>query len=341
MDKLKRERREEALQRAKKMSKQQLARLKSAKKYVILVGVELFSRYGFVRLFEVFNPFSDEQQTETLLTEELSTDIDKLPSVDKASALENVEEDGLLDGLGGKGVVRVLQEWFAWIKKKGFHVSNLVSDNGSEFTNLDVEKFLDNEKVHHVFSVANDRVANPIAESFIRTFKRIFGQYIAMKNTIEINQKDVDEMVEFYNDRIHSSTGYSPMEVLFDDGKKNNQDMLTDLYRAQKNTMYFHLKDDIPVDTYIRIFKKYKIENKALAEYRSNEPNWSYTIFKIAKKNLADNMYRLKTIHDKLNIEKQDLDTRERNKLDLSFTKSGLRSYFLKVLDYPDFQKYN
>lgn len=147
-----------------------------------------------------------------------------------------------------------------------------------------MEKFLEKEKVYHVLSVANDRVANPIAESFVRTFKRIFGQYIAMKNTLEVNQKDVDKMVDFYNDRIHSSTGYTPKEILFDDEKKENQDMLTDLYRAQKNTMYFHLKDDIPVDSYVRIFKKYKIDNKGAAEYRSNEPNWSYTIFKVAKK---------------------------------------------------------
>lgn len=345
MDTFREERREEARRKMKKMTKAQIARQKSARKYCVLVGVELFSRYAYARIFRVFNPFSDDRVQEgTIVLPELETKIEELPSVDKEAAKENLKEDGVLDGLGGKDIVETLKIWFEDMKRHGFDLSNVVTDRGSEFDNADVRKFLENtgvfsHPVQHVFSVANDRVANPIAERFIGTFKRLFGQFITSQGILDVSQQDVDQIIDFYNDRIHSSTGYTPKEVLFDENKKGNQDVLSDLYRSQKNSMYLTLKPDIPVNTYVRVFTKWDVGQKESSEYRSNEPSWSYTLFKVSGKNKKDNMYLLKHTDDSP-LSYNKLDKRDK-KLNLAFKENGLRVYSLKVIDYDAFQKYN
>lgn len=320
----------------KELTSKQLHRLKQRTEYIFLVGVELFSRFAFVYWRKVYNPALSKEENKGAIELDVLEKEKDAPITTMEAQQEELDDDGLIEGMKSNDVVDALKKWFKEIKDLGYDLNNFVSDEGSEFKNVLVNRFLNKggdgifkHPVQQVFTVANDRVKNPVAERFIGTFKRLFGQYTTMEGRMrDITQKDIDKIVDFYNSRVHSSTGYTPDEVL-----KNDQiaDTLFEIYRYQKAGEVFDFYDDIKVGDYVRVYYKYRTPDKNIGDKKSNVQNFSYTIFKVSRLNKADNMFILDAVDGK----------DERDKFFVMPSKRGLRKELLLKIDYNSFQKYN
>jgi hypothetical protein len=370
-------------------------RQKTAQFYYFVVGVELFSRYAFVALIDRNNQLVEEKPS----PEEIS----EMPKVDGQAVQEQINLFNKAYRPTGKEVVDIFKKWFEMIAKDGYILCNVVSDNGNEFINQDVSEFLSSgadgifneviEKynketkqdddikenfdsvevpiplpIQQVQTVPNDEVANPIAERFIQTFKRLWGQYTAKVKKANYNQEDVDKIVDFYNNRVHSSTGYSPNEILKKDMNKDLsmdeiQDTLFNLYTLQKTQMYLnpHFESSssespkIPIDSYVRIYTKWNTPDANIGEKKSNINNWSYTLFKVKKFDTYERSYELDMVgKDGKIIELKKFKNKTgykeyanqiKNNLNKNDSKLvvpySLRSNFLKVIDYDAFKEYN
>lgn len=339
----------------KGLRQEQLQSRKDNVRYFYFVfGIDLFSRYAFVQL-------NDKNSYQ-----EFQGQIQDMPLVDREAFLQQQKLFNKRFSISSDVVIETFTNWFKKIDDMGYIVSNIVSDNGVEFVNSIVKDFLQNGgygifnnrieelntklrqdglppltlpvPIHSVLSVPNDNVANPVVERFIGTFKRLAGQYLSSTKKRYLLQSDVDKIVDYYNNRIHSSTGYAPIDIVSDNDDKTlefqNQDTLFELYRNQKNEMYnlpFFEGDNFPLNAVCRIYTKWNMSNLNVGDKKSNIHNWSYSLYKIVKFNKQDNAYILSLLNRKDN----------RDFAVMSPPDKGLRREFLKVIDFPAFQKYN
>ena len=322
----------------KSLTNKQIERLKQRREFIFLVGVELFSRYAFVDFYQTFNPYRPEDGGIKLDEVEVSDD---LTEVTKDGMMEDAEDDGDITGMSANDVIKSLTKWFKEIKDMDYELHNFITDEGSEFKNVAVKRFLDKGgdgifkyPINQGFTVPNDRTANPVAERFIGTFKRLFGQFYAVKGVdpmdVSINQmkKDVDKMLEFYNSRVHSSTGYTPKEILKDN---ETSDTLFEIYRHQKSEVY--LTDTYkPLNTgdHVRVFYKWKTPDANIGNKKSNVQNFSYTIFRITGLNKKDNHYFLSPLGDRKD---------PRDKFFEMPSKRGVRKDLVLRIDYDAFKR--
>ena len=341
--------------------------------YAFIVAIDLFSRYAFVKLgkLEVIDKKDenkvDEEDDGMDVIENTEDDVDDLPVVEAAAMDEQKEELGKNYRIASGEVKIALEEWIKTIKDKfGADIANFITDDGGEYKG-DVIQFLKDNDIHKVITVPNDRVKNPVAERFIGTFKRLVGQYLATTGKKEISQEDIDAIVGFYNNRVHSSTNFTPSEVLNDvlldydgevikDEKKfdvevhdlntpeeiawanskiSKQSTLVNLYRYQKGQMYYDFDleagDTLELGLHCRIYTKWNLVDKNKGDKKQNRFNWSYTIFKIIGINKKDNMYNLQMIKEK--------DVRDGDWFNFP-PEQGMRRELLQVIDWDAYQRY-
>ena len=297
--------------------------------YKFLVGIDLFSRFAFVKWFRICKKGDSCVKGSVPESELIEITEEPDEEVDAEGYREDLEDDGKSFSLGAKQVIEGLKEWLEEIKKMGYDLQRFISDNGPEYIARDTVKFLEDNGIDQGFVVPNDKLKNPIAERFIGTFRRLVGQYMAMEGKEELTPKDIKKIVDFYNDRIHSSTGYSPREVLT--GDKNQDSTLFNYYRALKNDMYYTMPDEIPMGTAVRIYNKWKTADKNIGDKKANVPNWSATLYRIVRLDKSKNSYILERIGEK--------DKRDRKFLDPP--KDGLRKEYLQVVDEEKLRKYS
>lgn len=317
----------------KQMTEKEVARQKGKIEYVFLVGVDLFSRYAFVKLWRVGK---DIKKKDLMIVSEPPTETSELEGYNADKA-----DDGVVDKVGAEKITETVKEWYKKINQMGFNqVRYFITDDGPEFRGK-LEDFLKTQKSIHGITVPNDRVKNPVAERFIGTFKRLFGQYTALKGSNEITQEDVDKIVDFYNRRVHNSTNYSPDDVLngisMKDGEihientENPAPMLFNLYRSQKGESYYDMPKELLSDSIVRIYTKWSTDDKNVGDKKSNINNWSYTLYKIVRLNKADNHYVIEPI--------SSIDPRDKKVKQPS--ERGLRRELLLPINIQDFKKYN
>lgn len=308
--------------------------------FAFVLGVDLFSRYGFVKFYRVCRKGTKcEKGT---LPESKMMEITEEPDdeVGAKGYQEDLEDDGKATGLGGPQVIEGLKEWFKKIEDMGYDLPTyFISDRGTEYDNNLVEKFLKDLEIIQGFTVPNDKLKNPIVERFMGTFKRLLGQYMLLKEmetdlpedeVIIITPKEAQELVDFYNNRIHSATGYAPNDVL--NGDKDEDSTLFNYYRTLKSDMYLEKDyEKIEPGTVVRIYNKWKTSDKNIGDKKSNIPNWSATLYRVKKYNKLTNTYELEMIGKK---DKRDRKFEEA-------PSEGLRQNFLQPIDYEAFQEYS
>jgi hypothetical protein len=319
----------------KSKTDKELAREKGKIEYAFIVGVDLFSRYAFVKLWKIGRGKGELPESK------LDVITERPEQIAEAEAYEaDKADDGMANKLGQDQILEAIKEWYKKIESMGFdNVSYFITDDGSEYKGR-VDDFIKSQKSIHGLTVPNDRVKNPVAERFIGTFKRLFGQLTAMKGSNDITQDDVKAIVDFYNKRIHSSTGYAPDTVLdgisMKDGKVSIDDqesvapVLFDFYRHQKGEMYYDLKEELPTGSVVRIYSKWKTPDKNIGDKKMNIANWSFTLYKVKQLNKADNFYLLDRIGQ--------IDPRDKRVEQPS--DRGLRREFLLPIDYDSFRKF-
>ena len=171
---------------------------------------------------------------------------------------------------------------FAWViplkDKKGITIKNalekifnkrkpkfLWTDNGKEFYNKQVQDLL-NENNIKLYSTNNSEIKSAVVERFNRTFKNMmYKKFTENNNTIFYNI--LDELVNNYNNKYHSTIKMSPIEG----SKKINEKKIKNIYNFEKTKKLgkFKIGDRVRISLEKNIFEK------------GYETNWTQEIFVI------------------------------------------------------------
>ena len=171
---------------------------------------------------------------------------------------------------------------YSWViplkDKKGINVKNalqkifiqrspkfLWTDRGTEFYNKQVQDLL-NENNIKLYSTNNSEIKSSVIERFNRTFKNMmFKKFTENNNTIFYNI--IDDLVNEYNNKYHSTIKMSPIEG----SKKINEKKIKNIYNFKKTTKpeKFKIGDRVRLSLEKNIFEK------------SYETNWTEEIFEI------------------------------------------------------------
>ena len=171
---------------------------------------------------------------------------------------------------------------FAWViplkDKKGITIKNalekifkqrkptfLWTDRGTEFYNKQVQDLL-NENNIKLYSTNNSEIKSAVIERFNRTFKNMmYKKFTENNNTIFYNI--LDELVNNYNNKYHSTIKMAPIEG----SKKVNENKIKNIYNFEKTKKpgKFKIGDRVRLSLEKNIFEK------------SYETNWTEEIFEI------------------------------------------------------------
>ena len=171
---------------------------------------------------------------------------------------------------------------FAWViplkDKKGITIKNalqkifnkrkpkfLWTDKGKEFYNKQVQDLL-NENNIKLYSTNNSEIKSAVVERFNRTFKNMmYKKFTENNNTIFYNI--LDELVNNYNNKYHSTIKMTPIEG----SKKINEKKLKNIYNFEKTKKLgkFKIGDRVRISLEKNIFEK------------GYETNWTQEIFVI------------------------------------------------------------
>ena len=171
---------------------------------------------------------------------------------------------------------------FAWViplkDKRGITIKNalekifnkrkpklLWTDRGTEFYNKQVQDLL-NENNIKLYSTNNSEIKSSVVERFNRTFKNImYKKFTENNNTIFYNI--LDELVNNYNNKYHSTIKMTPIEA----SKKVNENKIKNIYNFEKTKKpgKFKIGDRVRISLEKNIFEK------------GYETNWSEEIFVI------------------------------------------------------------
>ena len=171
---------------------------------------------------------------------------------------------------------------FSWViplkDKKGITIKNalqkifnkrkpkfLWTDNGKEFYNKQVQDLL-NENNIKLYSTNNSEIKSAVVERFNRTFKNMmYKKFTENNNTIFYNI--LDELVNNYNNKYHSTIKMSPIEA----STKINEKKIKNIYNFEKTKKLgkFKIGDRVRISLEKNIFEK------------GYETNWTQEIFVI------------------------------------------------------------
>ena len=171
---------------------------------------------------------------------------------------------------------------FAWViplkDKRGITIKNalqkifkerkpkfLWTDRGTEFYNKQVQDLL-NENNIKLYSTNNSEIKSAVIERFNRTFKNMmYKKFTENNNTIFYNI--LDELVNNYNNKYHSTIKMTPIEA----SKKINEKKIKNIYNFEKTKKpgKFKIGDRVRISLEKNIFEK------------SYETNWTEEIFEI------------------------------------------------------------
>ena len=171
---------------------------------------------------------------------------------------------------------------FAWViplkNKKGITIKSalqkifnkrkpkfLWTDKGKEFYNKQVLDLL-NENNIKLYSTNNSEIKSAVVERFNRTFKNMmYKKFTENNNTIFYNI--LDELVNNYNNKYHSTIKMSPIEG----SKKVNEKKIKNIYNFEKTKKpgRFRIGDKVRISLEKNIFEK------------GYDTNWTQEIFEI------------------------------------------------------------
>ena len=227
---------------------------------------------------------------------------------------------------------------FKTIFEEGRTPGKLWTDKGREFYNKDMD---DLRKLHKIelYSTENEEKSS-IAERWIRTMKEKMFKYFTDNNTYNYIDA-LPELVEDYNNTVHSSTKLTPIEA----SKKKNEltvwrNLYPDRYKTSRLNPKFSVGDEVRITKKKKVFEKgyttrwteeiftikeiretnpitYKLEDLQGEEIKGTfyEPELQkteqqiYRIEKIIKKEKGKSLVKWKGYSDKFNswVDNKDL----------------------------------
>ena len=165
-----------------------------------------------------------------------------------------------------------ISEAFNLFLKTVKKVSNLTSDNGTEFTNKTFERIVKANHIKHYFAEKGDKHKMGKIERFNRTLRDKITKYMNTFKTMKWIHV-LDKLILNYNNTIHSRTGYAPNKVtILESIKIRNKE-------RQKSMDAYNVINNLNVGDRVRILKNKELFDKGKATYTKN----IYTINEIDK----------------------------------------------------------
>ena len=144
--------------------------------------------------------------------------------------------------------------------------NTLITDEGLEFYNRNVEEVLDKFGIHH-YSIKTKMKAS-VVERFIRTLKSRLEKYFVENNT----KRWVDilaQMIQNYNNTPHRSIGMTPNQVSDENADEVFKQLFPDIHLVAKPRL--------KVNDLVRILKEKAIFEKGYTQ------NWSNELYRVVK----------------------------------------------------------
>lgn len=140
-------------------------------------------------------------------------------------------------------------------------------DDGKEFWNSTFAALMKRLGIHYYSTFSSIKAG--IAERFIRTLKERLWKHFSLTGKYNYT-KDLQKIIDVYNNTRHGTTGISPMQV----NEKNENSIRQCVYRRVKRTVRGKLRsgDFVRISKYKTIFEK------------GYTPKWSTELFVIAEK---------------------------------------------------------
>ena len=113
--------------------------------------------------------------------------------------------------------------------------NTLITDEGLEFYNKNVEKVLDKYAIHH-YSIKTKMKAS-VVERFIRTLKSRLEKYFVKNNTKKWTDV-LPQLIKNYNNTPHRSIGMSPNQVTDNNADKVFKKMFPDIHLEAKPRLH-------------------------------------------------------------------------------------------------------
>ena len=150
----------------------------------------------------------------------------------------------------GKKTSQIIQAMNKFLKTKGITIKNLTTDKGSEFISASWKKLMKDHKIFHFLADEGDHNKMGMIERFNRTIKGLISKYQSMYKS----KKWIDalgDLVKNYNNTVHSSTGYAPSKVGF-------QERVEIRLKAGDKTYKLDQKKNLNVGDKVRILQQKK-----------------------------------------------------------------------------------
>ena len=150
----------------------------------------------------------------------------------------------------GKTVAKAFKEIF----KEGRRPKKLWTDKGREFYNKDVE---DLRKLYNIklYSTENEEKSS-IVERWIRTMKEKMWKYFTDNNTYTY-MGVLPDLVEDYNNTVHSSTKLTPIDASKEKNKLTVwRNLYPDRYKINNLTPKFSVGDEVRITKKKKVFEK-------------------------------------------------------------------------------------
>ena len=146
----------------------------------------------------------------------------------------------------GETIVKALKEIF---KESGRRPDKLWTDKGREFFNKDVRDLV------YLYATENEEKSS-IAERWIRTMKEKMFKYFTDNNTYNYIDA-LPELVEDYNNTVHSSTKLTPTDA----SKEENEltvwrNLYPDRYKTSRLNPKFSVGDKVRITKKKKVFEK-------------------------------------------------------------------------------------
>ena len=162
------------------------------------------------------------------------------------------------------------------------------TDKGREFNNKDVTQFLSSEGIHH-FSAQNAETKANYAERLIKTIKHRLYRYFIKNRT----QKYVDilpEVVESYNNTVHSSLGRTPASINEDNEHESRYEQYTIRQKRSSGRKKVVKKKIKPRPYVFKLGQKVRVTHVRNVFDREYSQKWTGELFKVKRRFKRDGL---------------------------------------------------
>lgn len=180
-------------------------------------------------------------------------------------AINALSKYAFAEPLKTKSAAEVAQAMEKIIKKSNHAYSNLQSDMGKEFWNSTFKTLMDKYKINHYHTFSPIKAA--IVERLNRTIKNLMYREFSARGSYKWVGL-LQELIHFYNNRVHRATGKKPSQVTLKDEKFL-------LERLKGSHSVPRLPDKFKIGDKVRISKAKMIFSKGYT------PSWTTEIFTV------------------------------------------------------------